>query len=472
MRRLVVRAMVSVGVILATLAAQVATAAEPLDIGSRLELFVDAFLVDRLGGEADFYVHEPRPEGVVLTTDQPWEGNTCAYYTIFKDGDLYRMYYRGSHFDEKTRKSAHPEVTCYAESKDGIHWMRPKLGIHAWNGSKDNNIILTGPGAHCFVAFRDDRPDCPAEARYKGISRGRNENGRGLFVYQSSDGIHWKLIVDRPVITEGAFDSQNLAFWDPVTGKYVDYHRVFVNRVRAIMTCISDDYINWSKGQLLKYPGKPDVHLYTNAIQPYYRAPHIRIGFPTRFIPDTQAVEPIFMASRDGVTFNRFDKPIIPRTAPQDRDGNRSNYMAHGLVPLPGNDRELAVYGTEAYYEGPDSRLRRFMYRIDGFVSSRAGAAGGELLTKPLVFSGDRLVINAATQEGGKLLVELQDADGKPLPGFAAQDCQAFQGDQIAHTVSWKGSGDLTTLAGKPIRVRFVLNNADLYSIQFAENKE
>lgn len=471
MRRLVVRAMVSVGVILATLAAQVATAAEPLDIGSRLELFVDAFLVDRLGGEADFYVHEPRPEGVVLTTDQPWEGNTCAYYTIFKDGDLYRMYYRGSHFDEKTRKSAHPEVTCYAESKDGIHWMRPKLGIHAWNGSKDNNIILTGPGAHCFVAFRDDRPDCPAEARYKGISRGRNENGRGLFVYQSSDGIHWKLIVDRPVITEGAFDSQNLAFWDPVTGKYVDYHRVFVNRVRAIMTCISDDYINWSKGQLLQYPGKPDVHLYTNAIQPYYRAPHIRIGFPTRFIPDTQAVEPIFMASRDDVTFNRFDKPIIPRTAPQDRDGNRSNYMAHGLVPLPGNDRELAVYGTEAYYEGPDSRLRRFMYRIDGFVSIRAGAAGGELLTKPLVFSGDRLVINAATQEGGKLLVELQDADGKPLPGFAAQDCQAFQGDQIAHTVSWKGSGDLTTLAGKPIRLRFVLNNADLYSIQFADNK-
>ena len=472
MRQLVARAMASLGLILAALTAQAAVAAEPVNIGSRLELFVDSFLIDRLSGGADFFVHEPRPEEVVLTTDQPWEGNTCAYYTIFKDGDLYRMYYRGSHFDEKTRKSAHPEVTCYAESKDGIHWTRPKLGIYEWEGSKDNNIVLTGPGAHCFVAFRDDRPGCPKDARYKGISRGRNENGRGLFVYQSPDAVHWKLIIDRPVITEGAFDSQNLAFWDPATGKYVDYHRVFVNGVRAIMTCTSDDYINWTDGQLLTYPGKNDVHLYTNAIRPYERAPHIRIGFPTRYIPSTQAVEPIFMASRDGVTFNRFDKPIIPRTAPKDRDGNRSNYMAHGLVSLPGNDRELAVYGTEAYYEGPDSRLRRFMYRVDGFVSIRAAGSGGELLSKPVVFSGNRLVINAATNPGGKLLVELQDADGKPLPGFTAKDCQPFNGDQIAHTVAWKGGSDLAALAGKPIRVRFQINDGDLYSIQFAENKE
>src|SRR5690606_389519 len=126
--------------------------------------------------------------------------------------------------------------------------------------------------------------------------------------------------------------------------------------------------------------------------------------------------------------------------------------MAHGLVSLPGNDRELAVYGTEAYYEGPDSRLRRFMYRVDGFVSIRAAGSGGELLSKPVVFSGNRLVINAATNPGGKLLVELQDADGKPLPGFTAKDCQPFNGDQIAHTVAWKGGSDLAALAGKPIR--------------------
>ena len=102
--------------------------AEPLDIGSRLELFVDDYLIDELAGDAELKLHRPEPREVVLVTDRPWEGNTSAYYTIFQDDDVLRMYYRGSHFDEKARKSAHREVTCYAESTDGIRWTRPKPG--------------------------------------------------------------------------------------------------------------------------------------------------------------------------------------------------------------------------------------------------------------------------------------------------------------------------------------------------------
>ncbi len=108
-------------VVLMVCTAATISAAAPVQIGSRLELFVDDFLIEMMNGDVAQHLHRPEPKEVVLVTDAPWEGNTSAYYTIFRDVDRYRMYYRGSHYDEKTRKPTHREVTCYAESKDGIH---------------------------------------------------------------------------------------------------------------------------------------------------------------------------------------------------------------------------------------------------------------------------------------------------------------------------------------------------------------
>ena len=443
------------------------SAEEPIALGGRRELFVDSLLIAEMTGDLRQHVHQPEPKEVVLVTGQSWEGNTCAYYTLFQDGDLYRMYYRGSHADEKTQKSLHPEVTCYAESPDGIHWTKPELGLFEWDGSRANNIVLMGLGTHCFVPFRDENPDCPPEARYKGISRGRPVGKKGLYVFQSPDGIHWSLIRDEPVITEGAFDSQNLAFWDPVTRMYVAYHRTFTDGVRAIMTCTSRDFVNWSDPVLLQYPGAPHQHLYTNTIRPYPRAPHLRIGFPTRYIPEGSQVEPIFMASRDGVTFQRWNDPVIPRTAPADRDGNRSNYMANGLLQLPGHDREYAVYGTEAYYSGPDSRLRRFMYRVDGFVSVRGGQTGGTFSTKPITFAGRQFHINYACHSGGSLRVELQRADGTPIDGYRLADCGDLTGDEVEQVVAWRDGPSVEALSGQPVRLRFEMYNADLFAVRF-----
>ena len=128
-------------------------AAAPIEIGSHRELFIDSYLVEKFQGDAELFLHKPRPREVVLVTDKPWEGNTSAYYTIFRDGDLYRMYYRGSHYDETKREAAHREVTCYAESKDGVVWTKPELGLFEFNGSKRNNIVWDGIGTHCFHSF-------------------------------------------------------------------------------------------------------------------------------------------------------------------------------------------------------------------------------------------------------------------------------------------------------------------------------
>lgn len=444
--------------------------AEPLQIGTRLELFVDDALIDEMTGDVTQHVHRPSPKEVVLVTDAPWEGNTSAYYTVFRDGSRYRMYYRGSHFDERTRKATHREVTCYAESEDGIHWTRPSLGLFEFNGSKDNNIVLDGLGTHCFAVFKDENPDCPPEAKYKGISRGRPRGQRGLYVFQSPDGIRWQLIRDEPVITEGAFDSQNLAFWNPHTKQYRAYHRVFLDGVRAIMTSTSKDYVNWMEPVPLKYGvNAPVEHLYTNAVRPYPRAPHLLVGFPTRYLPKQgERVEPTFMASRDGVVFKRWLDPVIPESAPKDRGGNRSNYMAWGLVELPSRPNHYSVYASEAYYTGPDSRLRRFEYRKDGFVSVRGGPEGGQLVTRPFLLDdlAERLVLNYQTKSSGSIRVAIESRDGKVLDGYGKNDCLPMNGDALREQVAWKSGADISALDGKVVRLRFFLEEADLYSLQ------
>lgn len=452
-------------------------AAEPLQIGSRRELLVDDHLIDRMDGVA-LKMHKPQAHDVALICDAPWEGNTSGYFTLFQDGDLFRCYYRGSHHGEEGGKPSQSGVTCYAESRDGISWTKPELGLLEFNGSKNNNIVHMGDGCSTFAPFLDTNPNCPPESRYKALATmGDNverKKNPALQAYHSADGLRWKLMREKPVITAGSFDSQNTAFYDAEHGVYRAYWRYFTggytdergwkpSGVRAIRTATSKDFLTWENQADLAY-GKdaPLVQLYTNAVRPYARAPQFMLGFPTRYQPKHSQVEPVLMTSRDGINFKRWEEPLIPITAPKDRDWNRSNYMTIGLLALPGKPDELSVYATEAYYQGPGSRIRRFSLRVDGFVS--ASAAKGELITQPITFTGSKLTLNLVS--GGESRVEVQDDAGKPLPGFTLEDCTVLKGDFIDKAVIWKG-GSLDQLTGKPVRLRFELREADLFSLKF-----
>jgi hypothetical protein len=232
--------------------------------------------------------------------------------------------------------------------------------------------------------------------------------------------------------------------------------------VRDIMTGTSDDFLHWTEPKFLDYPDAPPEHLYTNAIRNYPGAPHILIGFPTRFLPAKEQTEPTFMVSRDGQTFRRYAEAVVPTSAPQDRDGNRSNYMAWGLVQRG----DWSVYAKEGYYTGSGSRLRRFTYRPDGLVALTAGAEEGEAITRPLKFGGKKLVLNYAAKPAGSVRVELQDADGKPIEPYSAAS-SALTGDSVKKTVTWGEQSDLSQLAGQSVRVRFILQDAQLFSFRF-----
>lgn len=484
------------------------TTQEPVQIGSRLELLVDESLMEAKSGDLALRLHHPVRREVVFRTDAPWEGNASAYQSIFKDGPIYRMYYHGLHYRHSgppaQAREDHPQVMCYAESEDGLNWRRPELGLHEFNGSRANNIIMTqqtaeevgADPAHAVVLL-DANPDCPADERYKMAVVGSKPFG--IYLMGSGDGVNFRLLSTEPIFTDGALDSQNLLFWDPVRAEYREYHRDFRDGCRDIRTSTSRDPLHFSDFEWLSYPGAPRQQLYTNQVQPYYRAPHIFMGFPMRYndlgwsnavldLPGTDermaraAVHPrygtvvtdaVFMSSRDGVSFQRWSEAFI-RPGPRSRGSwvYGDNFVFWGMLETPSGTAdcppELSLYATEDYWEGIGTAVRRYTLRLDGFVSAHTDFGGGQFVTKPLVFDGGSLALNLETGGAAGVQVEVQEADGTVIEGYALEDCPVIRGDTLRHIVLWNGNGgDLRRLAGRPVRLRFRMQDADLYAFQF-----
>jgi hypothetical protein len=497
------------------------TTSEVTNIGGRRELFVDTTLVGDIKGHARLQLNQPTPQEVTQVNDRPWEGASCAYMKVFRDGDLYRMYYRGSDviYTEKGYSSPHPEVACYAESTDGVHWVRPELGLFEFGGSKKNNIIWMGEGSHNFAPFLDENPACPANEKFKALA---GSFRKGLWAYVSADGKRFRKIQEKAVIAKGAFDSLNLAFWDSLAGVYREFHRDF-RKGRDIRTATSQNFVDWSESRFLDYtpqtsnglranwlqPVKDDdpdnkqpgrvSQLYTNQVIPYYRAPHIYLGFPTRYIDrgwsysatqlpryeyrklrgakfrreGTAVTDGMFMTSRDATSFRVWPESFI-------RPGLRSEqswfygdaYQNHGLVETAsqfedgGND--LSVYVSEYSHQNRPGQFRRYTLRIDGFVSLTAPLEGGELVTTPIRFQGNRLSLNTSTSAAGSVRVGIEDADGKPVPGYSIEEAHPLYGDSLDLKAAWKARGaDVGVLAGKTVRLRFRIQDADVYSYRF-----
>jgi len=177
------------------------------------------------------------------------------------------------------------------------------------------------------------------------------------------------------------------------------------------------------------------------------------------------------MTSRDGLTFNRWPEAFVRPGLQRIRWYFRHNLVCNALLVtashIPGTPDELSLYSTEDNFLGKSDRIRRFTIRVDGFVSIKAPMRGGEMVTKPLVFAGEALVINFSTSAAGSVRVEIQDASSRPVPGFTLAESTEIFGDQIERVVQWQDGRDLSKLAGKPVRLRFVLKDADVFSIQF-----
>ena len=243
---------------------------DPVNIGNRLELFVDDILIGSINN-AELRLHSPVDEGPVLYFDKPWEGPFSAYTTIIKDGNKYRMYYRGRPVAGKDGTA--DEVTCYAESSDGINWVKPDLKIFNVMGTLNNNVILKDeiPASHNFSPFLDTKNNVPVSERYKALGG----LSKGLIAFSSDDGIHWKKIRNEPVFTGEPFDSQNISFWSECEGCYVCYFRKWAKvgdkMIRSVGRSTSVDFFNWSSPVAMDFGNTPPEELYTNQTGHYFK---------------------------------------------------------------------------------------------------------------------------------------------------------------------------------------------------------
>ena len=492
----------------AALCSAAAGGAGVIDVGTRRQLFVDGSRIERRSG-VELTLHNPIAREVVLERDKPWEGASLAYASVFRDGDRYRLYYRASGSPPASGLKFW-NYTATAESGDGIHWTKPELGIVSFAGSRRNNLVWPvrdNPGCearppavhplYCegsdLFPFRDANPAAPADERYKTLA---NSNEYELIALASPDGIRWRKLQDAPVISylpdDPMMDPPNLAFWDEVRQEYVAYLRTWLNfRIRGFRRSTSKDFRHWSRPEYVDLGESEVEHLYTNMTVAYERAPGTYLMFAKRFLPWRKAdpayassglSEIVLLSSRDGLRFDRtFMEPFVPPGLDLANWHARGIMMGRGILAT--SPTELSLYYFE-HYNTDSVRLRRATIRPDGFVSATAPFQGGELTTPPLQFGGSELALNYSTSVAGSIRVEVQDGNGRPVPGYRLEECDEIFGDELDRVVSWRrGHADVVTedrrelpykpsdlghaLSGRAIRLRFVMKAADLFAFRF-----
>ena len=459
----------------------VKSAAELIEVGRERQLFLDDLWFHRKQG-VELVFHTPTSREVAIQTEHPWERTLIHYSSVVYDQGLFRMWYRGT---DGNPWNAMPNgggqtFTCYAQSQDGIHWEKPKLGVFSHAGSTANNIIGSPRDFMNVSVILDPNEKPGSKSRYKMISR-----VNGITGFISADGLNWDRLESNPLLTKGPFDSHNILIWDEQSARFVIYLRAtdmsvpgpFHGGRRAIRRSESSDFLDWSEPKMVLRPdeGDPvDLHLYTNAAVNYYRAARAFFMFPMILYPERSypgapfpgTSEIQFATSRDGIQWQRsFRYPFIKPGLDEDNWVDRNPIMGHGVVPT-GPD-EISMYYSE-FLRSSNSQIRRCTLRKDGFVSVRGPYNGwGEFTTPAIRFKGRHLELNYSTAGGGALLVELQDEDGNPVPGFGIEDCPQILGDKIEGIIRWQNGADVSALEGQPIRLRVRLQNADLYAFRF-----
>lgn len=453
--------------------------ADNVTVNSERQLFFDDGIIDVSRTTASRTLHSPQKREQVFNFSAAWESGDTVYHNIVElpDGG-YRMYYKAT---------ADARHICYIESADGINWSRPQLTVWKYGSTSTNSVTGSAINPDNLFVFYDTNPDCPEDKRWKGIY---GQWGDGLFLEYSDDGKYFEFypnevkIMGTPENTGGCFfDSLNTVYWDGARGKYVAFVRGFhegdnysltaeyvqnnpARITRDIRYAESDDCINWTTPVPLKYSDNADWQMYANAAMKYDRAGGVYIAVPTRYnvtATDGSSVsdaftDNLFMASRDLVNWTRFgEQYMLPHTAAEKSLIYGDCYPCVGMIET--SDGELSLYmkekasGTDFYGR---TLLYRYSIRTDGFVSMDSGT----VTTRPLTFSGDTMLVNFKANNGGYVRVTLADSAGNTATSGE------MTGDHIDIAAAFEPEV-ISAFEGKPCRVTFEVNNAELYSFKF-----
>lgn len=463
--------------------------AEPVEIGTTPQFFIDDHLVDNR------WALKQKKEAVVRVFHAPEKhaGNPlftgdAGFVCVAKDeqAGVFRMWYQthawtGTGPEDEARTLY---AIAYAESKDGIHWELPKLGLHEWSGSTENNIVFQGirnsraSGPQILQLPETDRRGFKYVLTYRTSAAKRGNNG--VRVVGSQDGIHWDEKSDT-LVCQLPSDTLNSIVYDSARNEYVMFCRP-KNRYRIFNGDILDTgesrriarlshpklWEEWTaEPQAILTPDELDARESFNA---FY-------GMPTRYhagiywgalwcfrFNDHIFTELAF--SRDGFQFDRL--PDRPKMIPLGEEGTWDDSMTFGSMDWVEVGDEWWFYyaGWDGDHGGKDRRAGMGLAkgRKEGLVSLRGPKGGGVVVTRLLKWPGGKLVINADAAKGA-IKVRVSDATRQTLPGFDYTDCETFTGDSTVHEVTWRGQS-LNTLADKELRFEFFLRDADLFTFR------
>jgi hypothetical protein len=238
----------------------------------------------------------------------------------------------------------------------------------------------------------------------------------------------------------------------------------------------------------IKYPWAQDAYfMFPTAYYHYIKG---LAEFPNEVPTNAGPLDTRFAASRDGINWERYDRrAFVPLGMKGELDW-ASTRVIWGLVPdVSGREMYLYYRGSDWLHGWDrDERNKRLLKeagldasqniavisrvasRLDGFVSVRGAYTGGEFTTPVLKFAGKKLTLNLDTSAAGIVKVEVLDAQGQPIEGFSLDDCDLIHTcNEIDRVVTWKRNSDVSPLAGKPVRLRFTIRDADLYAFQVHE---
>lgn len=465
----------------------------PINIGR--QLFVDDFLVSETNMKREYHYPHFYEDNPVLKKDRDYEVTSGApYASPFSDGIWYdekmqkfRMWYLtgGDLLFEEPQSF----VTAYAESDDGIHWVKPDLDVIPGTN------IVEPHWRDSNVMWLDKEETDPAKkyklfnVEYKEYEPGKR--GWILVLRYSADGIHWGDIVaqSQPI------GDRTTAFYNPFTEKWVLSIRltgegrirdrnylensnpeVLVNKLDNVLFPTKNDEIVFWFGPFDNEPRHPnhsevepqiynhDAIAYESIMLGYFnvwQGPENNIAAKLKV---QKRNEVLLGFSRDGFHWDRIDKTPFMGVNETEGVWNWGNMQSIAGVPI--------IVGDSLYFYTSGRKRNDVMWdantstglaklRRDGFASMNAIDGQGFLLTEKISFDGEYLFVNAEVK--GQLTAEILDAKGRVIEGFSQEECLAFSGNSTKHRLRWK-SGDLSKLQGTSIRIKFYMTNGKFYS--------
>ncbi|MBL9216823.1 MAG: hypothetical protein JNG83_15200 [Opitutaceae bacterium] len=492
---------------------------EPLRLGPGPYLLLDDALVeDRWRLTRRIHPPEKHSRNPLMVKDKPWEGDYFNVPVVIRDRAYgkYRMWYGGVLNADYRYHDVRRKYVMYAESDDGVNWVKPLFDFHPFKEHRRTNIIYQGEypddptryGAVADQVFIDENEPDPAR-RYKMISyQGRPVDGRwvrGVSLCVSPDGIRWKLGQDRHLLDYES-DTSNNCTYDPrrkLWNLYVrpvamhasgliskaptpGFHPDGRHHSRRVAVLTSPDFVNWSYPRTCLYPDERDAPDY-DATSVFRCGSHF-IMLYTAMNDDTDGCKDVKVASSfDGYHWTRHHsrEPFIARGSAHEFDAGQILRISSAPPVREGTDMHI-------YYEG--AKLGQHQWhgtmgygvvstKVDRFVMQHAGDEPGWLITREFILEGNRLRLNIFNPKTKHELHYLKaeiarhppmgghTAYGKPggfrpaFEGFSLADCDVIhRGNDTEALVTWKGKSDLSALRGQPVYVRFEMRNMGIFA--------